>query len=76
KEGCVRRTSPLFFCVERVAPRTKPTGNCLLPRHTQMFCRSGLGATKRPCPFLVRKRRGNTPTRASYLFQYMDDQQV
>ncbi|WP_276916253.1 hypothetical protein, partial [Aneurinibacillus aneurinilyticus] len=45
-------------------------------REAQMFCRSGPGATKRPCFFLVRKRRGNTPTRASYFFRYMDNQQV
>ncbi|MED0724216.1 hypothetical protein P4S91_15060 [Aneurinibacillus aneurinilyticus] len=38
--------------------------------------RSGLGATKRPCLFLVRKRRGNTPTRAPSFFPLMDNQQV
>ncbi|MED0726538.1 hypothetical protein P4S91_27290, partial [Aneurinibacillus aneurinilyticus] len=45
-------------------------------RNTQMFCRSGLGATKRPCLFLVRKRRGNTPTRAPSFFHLMDNQQA
>ncbi|MED0705543.1 hypothetical protein, partial [Aneurinibacillus aneurinilyticus] len=45
-------------------------------REAQMFCRSGLGATKRPCLFLVRKRRGNTPTRAPSFFHLMDNQQA
>ncbi|NME98810.1 hypothetical protein [Aneurinibacillus aneurinilyticus] len=45
-------------------------------REAQMFCRSGPGATKRPCLFLVRKRRGNTPTRAPSFFHLMDNQQV
>ncbi|MGG3865322.1 hypothetical protein, partial [Aneurinibacillus aneurinilyticus] len=42
----------------------------------QMFCRSDPGATKRPCLFLVRKRRGNTPTRAPSFFHLMDNQQA
>ncbi|WP_276915533.1 hypothetical protein, partial [Aneurinibacillus aneurinilyticus] len=46
------------------------------PVNTQMFCRSGLGATKRPCLFLVRKRRGNMPTRAPSFFHLMDNQQA
>ncbi|WP_276918854.1 hypothetical protein, partial [Aneurinibacillus aneurinilyticus] len=64
------------YCVERVAPGTKLTGNCLPHREAQMFCRSGPGTTKRPCLFLVRKRRGNTPTRAPSFFHLMDNQQA
>ncbi len=36
----------------------------------------GLGATKRPRPFLVRKRRGNTPTSAPSFSRFMDNQQA
>jgi hypothetical protein len=65
-----------FSCVERVAPGTKLTGNCLPHREAQMFCRSGPGTTKRRCLFLVRKRRGNTPTRVPSFFHLMDNQQA
>ncbi|ERI05059.1 hypothetical protein HMPREF0083_05825 [Aneurinibacillus aneurinilyticus ATCC 12856] len=41
-----------------------------------MFCRSDLATVKRPCPFLVRKRWRITPTRTSYSFYFMDNQQM
>ncbi|MED0672341.1 hypothetical protein P4S95_19410 [Aneurinibacillus aneurinilyticus] len=48
-------------------PCPKRASVCLPHQEAQMFCRSGPGATKRPCPFLVRKRRGKTPTRAFFI---------
>jgi len=58
REACADRC---FFRVERVARREKKTGNCLLLRDTQMFCRSDRRATKRPFVFDVEKGRAATP---------------
>ncbi|MGG3865414.1 hypothetical protein, partial [Aneurinibacillus aneurinilyticus] len=63
-------------CGECGARGKKWTGNFLPHGDARVFCRSGPGATKRPCLFLVRKRRGNTPTRAPSFFHLMDNQQV
>ncbi|WP_235499272.1 hypothetical protein, partial [Aneurinibacillus migulanus] len=55
---------------EWIPPHRSPNGRRFVSRtrEAQMFCRSGFGATKRPYFFLARKRRGNTPMRASYFF--------